>query len=208
MRRAAESRNGTRTRRLAATARISIMGGEERKAKNQGREMTAKLNSRQRVGAARTPTRIGRTSAANAAPPRLCLANGRKLLVICRRLTGFWRSGAIWRHPEYVAVFANRTCAPCYFNTGVMVIDLDRWRSGGYTAKLEYWMEVQKQETRIYELGSLPPFLLVFAGEVKVVGHRWNQHGLDGDNVAGQCRELHPGPVSLLHWSGKGKPWL
>ena len=128
--------------------------------------------------------------------------------MICRRLTGFWRSGAIWRHPEYVAVFANRTCAPCYFNTGVMVIDLDRWRSGGYTAKLEYWMEVQKQETRIYELGSLPPFLLVFAGEVKVVGHRWNQHGLDGDNVAGQCRELHPGPVSLLHWSGKGKPWL
>ncbi|KAK3144163.1 hypothetical protein QOZ80_4AG0309510 [Eleusine coracana subsp. coracana] len=89
-----------------------------------------------------------------------------------------------------------------------MVIDLDRWRAGGYTAKLEYWMEVQKQEARIYELGSLPPFLLVFAGEVKAVEHRWNQHGLGGDNVAGQCRELHPGPVSLLHWSGKGKPWL
>nr|ACR34301.1 unknown [Zea mays] len=82
------------------------------------------------------------------------------------------------------------------------------WRSGGYTAKLEYWMEVQKQEARIYELGSLPPFLLVFAGEVKAVEHRWNQHGLGGDNVAGQCRQLHPGPVSLLHWSGKGKPWL
>ncbi|CAL5069047.1 unnamed protein product [Urochloa decumbens] len=115
---------------------------------------------------------------------------------------------AFWRHPEYAAVFANRTRAPCYFNTGVMVIDLDRWRAGGYTAKLEYWMEVQKQEARIYELGSLPPFLLVFAGEVKAVEHRWNQHGLGGDNVAGQCRELHPGPVSLLHWSGKGKPWL
>ncbi|EEE61391.1 hypothetical protein OsJ_15564 [Oryza sativa Japonica Group] len=82
------------------------------------------------------------------------------------------------------------------------------WRAGGYTVKLEYWMEVQKQEARIYELGSLPPFLLVFAGEVKAVEHRWNQHGLGGDNVAGQCRELHPGPVSLLHWSGKGKPWL
>ncbi|EEE61390.1 hypothetical protein OsJ_15563 [Oryza sativa Japonica Group] len=79
---------------------------------------------------------------------------------------------------------------------------------GGYTLKLEYWMEVQKQEARIYELGSVPPFLLVFAGEVKAVEHRWNQHGLGGDNVAGQCRELHPGPVSLLHWSGKGKPWL
>lgn len=61
---------------------------------------------------------------------------------------------------------------------------------------------------RIYELGSLPPFLLVFAGNVKQVEHRWNQHGLGGDNLEGQCRDLHPGPVSLLHWSGKGKPWL
>lgn len=67
-------------------------------------------------------------------------------------------------------------------------------------------MALQK-EKRIYELGSLPPFLLVFAGEVEGVDHRWNQHGLGGDNVEGSCRPLHPGPVSLMHWSGKGKPW-
>jgi hypothetical protein len=60
---------------------------------------------------------------------------------------------------------------------------------------------------RIYELGSLPPFLLVFAGHVAPIEHRWNQHGLGGDNVFGSCRDLHPGPVSLLHWSGSGKPW-
>jgi hypothetical protein len=34
-------------------------------------------------------------------------------------------------------------------------------------------MEIQK-EKRIYDQGSLPPFLLVFAGEVEVVDHRWN----------------------------------
>ncbi|URE17850.1 Glycosyl transferase family 8 [Musa troglodytarum] len=67
-------------------------------------------------------------------------------------------------------------------------------------------MEVQR-ERRIYELGSLPPFLLVFAGEVEGLEHRWNQHGLGGDNLTGECRRLHPGPVSLMHWSGKGKPW-
>ena len=87
-------------------------------------------------------------------------------------------------------------------------MDLNRWRTRGYTQKLEAWMEVQKRKARIYELGSMPPFLLVFAGEVKRVEHRWNQHGLGGDNVEGLCRDLHPGPVSLLHWSGKGKPWL
>ncbi|XP_047327544.1 probable galacturonosyltransferase-like 1 [Impatiens glandulifera] len=109
-----------------------------------------------------------------------------------------------WSNPSLSITFSDRN--PCYFNTGVMVIDLDRWREGDYTAKIEEWMELQKM-MRIYELGSLPPFLLVFAGKIAPVDHRWNQHGLGGDNFRGLCRELHPGPVSLLHWSGKGKPW-
>ncbi|XP_050224846.1 probable galacturonosyltransferase-like 3 [Mercurialis annua] len=110
-----------------------------------------------------------------------------------------------WSNEGYAASFKERRA--CYFNTGVMVIDLVRWREGKYREKLEYWMRVQKK-FRIYELGSLPPFLLVFAGNVRGVEHRWNQHGLGGDNVKGLCRDLHPGPASLLHWSGKGKPWL
>ncbi|CAI9777815.1 unnamed protein product [Fraxinus pennsylvanica] len=109
-----------------------------------------------------------------------------------------------WSSPSLSLTFANRKA--CYFNTGVMVIDLDRWRDGDYTTKIEEWMELQKR-MRIYNLGSLPPFLLVFAGNIAPVDHRWNQHGLGGDNFRGLCRDLHPGPVSLLHWSGKGKPW-
>ncbi|XP_055801476.1 probable galacturonosyltransferase-like 9 [Solanum dulcamara] len=102
-------------------------------------------------------------------------------------------------------VFGSRN--PCYFNTGVMVMDLDKWREGKYRLKIESWMKLQRKR-RIYELGSLPPFLLVFGGEVEPIDHKWNQHGLGGDNVKGSCRSLHPGPVSLLHWSGKGKPWV
>ncbi|XP_073142582.1 probable galacturonosyltransferase-like 1 [Henckelia pumila] len=109
-----------------------------------------------------------------------------------------------WSSPSLSLTFADRKA--CYFNTGVMVIDLRRWRAGDYTRKIEEWMELQKR-MRIYELGSLPPFLLVFAGNIAPVDHRWNQHGLGGDNFRGLCRNLHPGPVSLLHWSGKGKPW-
>lgn len=110
-----------------------------------------------------------------------------------------------WLKNRYSRTFSGRK--PCYFNTGVMVIDLKKWRKIGYTKRLERWMEIQKSE-RIYELGSLPPYLLVFAGHVAPIEHRWNQHGLGGDNVRGSCRDLHPGPVSLLHWSGSGKPWL
>ncbi|KAI9084907.1 hypothetical protein K1719_033080 [Acacia pycnantha] len=126
--------------------------------------------------------------------PEYCHAN----------LTNYFTS-KFWLNPTYAASFRGRK--PCYFNTGVMVIDLWKWREGKYTEKLENWMKIQKRY-RIYELGSLPPFLLVFAGEVERVEHRWNQHGLGGDNLEGLCRDLHPGPVSLLHWSGKGKPWL
>ncbi|XP_060195750.1 probable galacturonosyltransferase-like 1 [Lycium barbarum] len=111
-----------------------------------------------------------------------------------------------WSNPSLSLIFANRIRKPCYFNTGVMVIDLVRWRAGDYTTKIVEWMELQKR-MRIYELGSLPPFLLVFAGNIAPVDHSWNQHGLGGDNFRGLCRDLHPGPVSLLHWSGKGKPW-
>nr|GLL33085.1 probable galacturonosyltransferase-like 7 [Ipomoea trifida] len=110
-----------------------------------------------------------------------------------------------WSDRRFSGTFKGRN--PCYFNTGVMVIDLGKWRRFGYTKRIERWMEIQKTN-RIYELGSLPPFLLVFAGDLAPIEHRWNQHGLGGDNVRGSCRDLHPGPVSLLHWSGSGKPWL
>lgn len=115
-------------------------------------------------------------------------------------------TAAFWSETRFTAAFENRKKV-CYFNTGVMVMDLVRWRKEGYTKRIEKWMEIQKSE-RIYELGSLPPFLLVFAGHVAPIEHRWNQHGLGGDNVKGSCRDLHAGPVSLLHWSGSGKPWL
>ncbi|KAK4429906.1 putative galacturonosyltransferase-like 9 [Sesamum alatum] len=112
---------------------------------------------------------------------------------------------SFWSDPVLTRVFGSRN--PCYFNTGVMVMDLEKWRAGHFRKKIENWMELQRKN-RIYELGSLPPFLLVFGGNVEPIDHRWNQHGLGGDNVAGSCRALHPGPVSLLHWSGKGKPWV
>eukprot|EP01018_Ginkgo_biloba_P022798 Gb_37205 [translate_table: standard] len=123
----------------------------------------------------------------------------------CRANFTEYFTDAFWSDSSLPRTFSGRN--PCYFNTGVMVIDLAKWRQKNYRKMIEQWMEVQK-EKRIYELGSLPPFLLVFAGMVKPVEHRWNQHGLGGDNVVGTCRSLHPGPVSLLHWSGKGKPWL
>nr|GLL46999.1 probable galacturonosyltransferase-like 4 [Ipomoea trifida] len=95
---------------------------------------------------------------------------------------------AFWADPELgTPTFQARK--PCYSNTGVMVVDVEKWRQGEFTKKVEDWMMVLKQK-RIYHLGSLPPFLLVFAGNIMPVDHRWNQHGLGGDNIEGKCRSL------------------
>ncbi|PNT18440.1 hypothetical protein POPTR_010G242300v4 [Populus trichocarpa] len=123
----------------------------------------------------------------------------------CHANFTYYFSNLFWLDPVLARTFHGRR--PCYFNTGVMVVDVEKWRQVQLTQKVEGWMTVQKQK-RIYHLGSLPPFLLVLAGNIKGVDHRWNQHGLGGDNMEGKCRSLHPGPISLLHWSGKGKPWL
>ena len=71
---------------------------------------------------------------------------------------------------------------------------LERWRSGDYTTKITEWMELQKR-MRIYQLGSLPPSLLVFARNLAQVDHRWNQHGLRGDNFHG-CVKI----CILIQW--------
>ncbi|KAH7674592.1 Polygalacturonate 4-alpha-galacturonosyltransferase protein [Dioscorea alata] len=141
-----------------------------------------------------TPVRSSSVIAA----PEYCHANFTRYFT-----AAFWEGSGAGAGAK---VFEGRRRKPCYFNTGVMVMDLVRWREGGYRRRVEAWMRVQRGK-RIYELGSLPPFLLVFAGDVEGVDHRWNQHGLGGDNETGRCRALHPGPVSLLHWSGRGKPW-
>ncbi|KAL9661174.1 hypothetical protein QQ045_025996 [Rhodiola kirilowii] len=70
---------------------------------------------------------------------------------------------SFWANPTLSLTFSAHKA--CYFNTGVMVIDLRKWRSGDYTRRMEEWIELQKR-MRIYELGYLPPFLLVFAGDV------------------------------------------
>lgn len=48
----------------------------------------------------------------------------------------------------------------------------------------------------------------MLAWNIKPVNHRWNQHGLEGDNIEGIYRNLHPGPISSLSLEREGKPWL
>ncbi|KAG2321445.1 hypothetical protein Bca52824_014658 [Brassica carinata] len=42
---------------------------------------------------------------------------------------------SFWSDPELVRVLEGKR--PCYFNTGVMVVDVGKWRRGMYTQKVE-----------------------------------------------------------------------
>ena len=48
-----------------------------------------------------------------------------------------------WSDPELSRVYEGKM--PCFFNTGVMVMDLVRWR-GDYARKNERWMRIQKEK--------------------------------------------------------------
>ncbi|KAL4560609.1 hypothetical protein LXL04_032762 [Taraxacum kok-saghyz] len=88
----------------------------------------------------------------------------------------------VYCHANFTKYFTNRFWSdsrlsrvfdgkkPCYFNTRVMVMDLMKWRTEDYRSRIERWMEIQKEE-RIYDLGSLPPFLLVFGSDVAAIDH-------------------------------------
>ncbi|KAI5008446.1 hypothetical protein ZWY2020_009494 [Hordeum vulgare] len=82
-----------------------------------------------------------------------------------------------------------------------MVIDVARWRAGGYSRRWRR-MAVQKEEKRIYS-PSLPPFLLVLAGEIMPVDHRWNQHGLGGDNAEGGAGASTRAPSACCTGAGR-----
>ncbi|KAK3265245.1 hypothetical protein CYMTET_26060 [Cymbomonas tetramitiformis] len=108
-----------------------------------------------------------------------------------------------WENKTLSAKYESKREA-CYFNPGVMLFDTKRWLAHNVTQKLLHWMDVQKHGgERIYRLGSLPPFLLVFSGNLKSVDRTWNLHDLGcGCNV-----RVDPKVAKLLHWSCDGKPW-
>lgn len=79
-----------------------------------------------------------------------------------------------------------------WFNPGVLVINLDRWRSRNFTRPLESWLE----HTRGY-LGIQMALNLEFRGEAEALPWAWNLHSLGRARYPGPCLErallLHAG---------------
>jgi len=81
------------------------------------------------------------------------------------------------------------------FNTGVMVLDLERWREGNFTHELE-------RTAAACVTNDQPTFNIVFMDKVQYFEKTWNTFALGSTVKARTKRE-----GNILHWSGPVKPW-
>ncbi|KAE8656582.1 putative galacturonosyltransferase-like 1 [Hibiscus syriacus] len=86
-----------------------------------------------------------------------------------------------------------------YLDSDLVLVDDIAKLAANHSETTQSWLHLS-----IAMQTSRPTLLQLFAGNIVPVDHRWNQHGLGGDNYRGLCRDLHPGPVSLLHGVEKG----
>jgi len=91
-----------------------------------------------------------------------------------------------------------------YFNAGVFVTDLQRWREDDVTGQLEFWMKENKQR-KLWNWGSQAPLSLVFYGKWQELKYEWNErrtkYRTDEEN------RLLSDTVKIYHFTGEPKPW-
>lgn len=91
------------------------------------------------------------------------------------------------------------------FNAGLTVLNLDLWRKERLSDDLFFWMELN-QDLGLWDLGTQPLLLTLAAHKGWVpLPATWN---LDGLGYKRDLSEEKLAAASVLHWSGKNKPWL
>lgn len=84
------------------------------------------------------------------------------------------------------------------FNAGVYVVDLDRWRTEGFAARCEAWLDkLAGLDTDTVQL----PMNLILHGQFDRLDWRWNVD-LTQHSFGPKLRR-----ASVLHWVGRRKPW-
>eukprot|EP00127_Corallochytrium_limacisporum_P001706 Clim_evm43s77 gene=Clim_evmTU43s77 len=91
----------------------------------------------------------------------------------------------------------------CPSNPGTMLIDLGAWRYHRVTRHIEKLYRVHKKMF-IWDLVTMPPIVLMFAGKSYPLSHKWNTF----DMGCMRCLDHKVDGASILHWSCANKPWI
>lgn len=85
-----------------------------------------------------------------------------------------------------------------YFNSGVLLIDMEQWRQHDIDRKLREFLQQHPEKCPFFDQCALN---VVLAGQTVTLDPRWNVMGCLKDEVAYTN-------VSIIHYAGDVKPWL
>jgi lipopolysaccharide biosynthesis glycosyltransferase len=113
--------------------------------------------------------------------------------------------------PRGVATWRSRNLDPTlpFFNSGVLLMDLDQWRERDLTSRV---LEVARKDQMTHDADQ-SPMNVVFAGEWLQLDPTWNQHPLlhgpsHGPALFGtDAFDRAIADPSIVHFIGPRKPW-
>ena len=92
------------------------------------------------------------------------------------------------------------------FNAGVVVFELDRWRSTKRLDSVARWISRNEvSQGKVYKLGSNPPFVLAVGPDLARLDPRWNcMRGIHRQHLHNtRCWD----GAFIRHYPGGAKPW-
>ncbi|XP_077216759.1 putative galacturonosyltransferase 13 isoform X2 [Tasmannia lanceolata] len=94
----------------------------------------------------------------------------------------------------------------CAWAYGMNVFDLAAWRKTSIRGTYHYWVkENLKSNLTMWRLGTLPPALIAFRGNVHPIDPSWHMLGLGYQNNTDlDCARK----AAVIHYNGQCKPWL
>merc|ERR1712176_480443 len=127
---------------------------------------------------------------------RPTLRNGRNLM---RDKLERFRMQA-YKSPRRHWDFPNHSLHLPTFSAGVLLYNLEKWRSGSLTRALERWSQVLQGF-----FGTQLAMCMEFVGKFDEMHWSWNVEGLgiEASHLPQRCID----GARVLHWSGPHKPW-
>ncbi|MCL7043482.1 hypothetical protein MKW94_006290 [Papaver nudicaule] len=94
----------------------------------------------------------------------------------------------------------------CAWAYGMNVFDLRAWRKTNIRETYHSWLkENLRSNLRLWKLGTLPPALIAFRGQVQPIDPTWHMLGL-GYQSKTSIESVKK--AAVIHYNGQCKPWL
>ncbi|KMS98526.1 hypothetical protein BVRB_4g092170 [Beta vulgaris subsp. vulgaris] len=125
--------------------------------------------------------------------------SGDDKFVMSKRLKNYLN----FSHPLIANNFHPEECAWAY---GMNIFDLKAWRNSNITDSYYQWLQLNlKSDLSLWQLGTLPPGLIAFHGNVHVIDPFWHMLGLGYQENTSLIDAANAG---VVHFNGRAKPWL